>query len=122
MSYFPFLSFLVYSNKRPCHPFPIAISRFYRSKGSYKISQFYFSLTCRPLGSPRYSRAEGQRPLSNSWLPIKFLWPPQGTCINYYSSLSTLITGIEQFISEQAITQYHQFRRSCQTEQEISRL
>lgn len=104
MSYFHpvFLSFQVYSNKRPFHPFPIAISRVYRSKSSCKISQFHSSLTCRPLGFPRYFRAEGQRPLRNFWLPIKLLWPSQETYINYYSGLSTLINGIEQFISEQA--------------------
>lgn len=103
MSFHPLsFSFLFYSNKRPFHPFPISISRFYRSKRSCKISQFHSSLTCRPLGFPRYSRAEGQRSLRNSWLPIRFLWPSQETCITYYSGLSTLITGIEHFISEQA--------------------
>lgn len=60
----------------------------------------YSHITCRPLGSPRHSRTKDKvnGPYDRlASYQVSFVM--MGTCVNYYSVLSTLMTEIE-LISE----------------------
>lgn len=106
-----FLFPLLYSNKNTISsPFPQQKQVLQKQRQLLMPHSplFYSYHTCRPLGSPRCHRAKGQQPFRDAWLHIKLLSLSQGTRVNYYSGLSTLM---KQFISGQA--ENHQVRAYC---------